>query len=253
MTALIGVESAVLLVLSVLVAGLLRSHATILRRLHELDTGRSQGGADFRVMPGLAEPVPLDAPFLPARDIEGRSLDDDAIVIRTGHVEHGTVLAFLSSSCSTCETFWEEFASPGLLLPADVRLVVVTKGLAEESPFALAQLRPRGIDVVMSSQAWVDYQVPGSPYVVAIDGPSGRTIGEGTGMSWNQVARLLAESTGDAGYVADTGFRQHKPESDAEREARVDRELISAGILPGDPSLYPATSGDASGVRQGRS
>ena len=59
-------------------------------------------------------------------------------------------------------------------------------------------------------------------------------------MSWEKVAGLLAQATGDRAYlVADTSGRPVKPESDVEREARVDRELLAAGVLPGDPSLYP--------------
>jgi len=246
MTTLIAIETVVLLLLCILVAGLLRSHATILRRLHELDSSAAST-PDFRAMPGLAEPVALETPFVKARDIEGETLDGQSVVIRTSVVEHRTVLAFLSSTCLTCEAFWNAFAEPDLHLPANTRLVILAKGAHEESPTALARLRPRGIDVIMSSQAWLDYRVPGSPYVVAVDGPSGRTIGEGTGMSWEQVARLLAESTGDVGYLADTSARNRKPASDAEREARVDRELMQAGILPGDPSLYPTSSERQSG------
>ena len=44
-------------------------------------------------------------------------------------------------------------------------------------------------------------------------------------MSWGQVARLLAQATGDLAYSWPTRLRKHKPSSDAEREARVDREL----------------------------
>ena len=50
MTVLIVVETAVLLVLSVLVVGLLRSYATVLQRLHRLD-----GGVD------PAPPAPLSS------------------------------------------------------------------------------------------------------------------------------------------------------------------------------------------------
>ena len=77
---------------------------------------------------------------MPARDIEGRSFDDTRSSSAPVRLEHGTVLAFLSSGCVTCEAFWQEFASPGLLLPANVRLIVVTKDLAEESPSALRRV-----------------------------------------------------------------------------------------------------------------
>jgi hypothetical protein len=173
----------------------------------------------------------------------GSTPDGGTAVVRTVGVEQHTVIAFLSSGCSTCQTFWDDFAQPrAVRLPRDTRLVVVTKGADEESPSEVDRLRPRGTEVIMSSEAWADHAVPGSPYVVVVDGPSGRITGEGTGMSWSQVARLLAQATGDLAYLSDTELRSHKPSSDAEREARADRELMSAGILPGDPSLYPGTT-----------
>jgi len=252
LTVVVIVEALVIVALAVLVLGLLRSHADILRRLHALDGGdpdgtgvaATTGGQPFQTVPEIPGPGPVRIadPKAAAKDIVGQGLTDDSVVIRTAGVDHDTVLAFLSTGCLTCQGFWSDFASPdGVLLPARTRLVVVTKDLAEESPAVLAELAPPGIDVVLSSQAWADYDVPGSPYVVAVDGATGRVQGEGTGMSWEQVAGLLAQATGDRAYlVADTSGRPVKPESDVEREARVDRELLAAGVLPGDPSLYPA-------------
>jgi hypothetical protein len=187
--------------------------------------------------PAPRGPVALPDPSATAPDVVGRGLADEAIVVRLGGVEQNTVLAFLSSSCTTCLAFWDDFARPGgVALPPATRLVIVTKDQDEESPVLIDELKPPGVEVVMSSRAWSDLNVPGSPYVVAVDGPSGRVIGEGTGMSWDQVARLLVQATGDTAFM--TGSRAVKPASDAEREARVDRELLAAGILPGDPSLY---------------
>lgn len=246
MTALISALVCLVLLLSVLVAGLLRSHATILRRLHALDGGAEpitsgEMAPQIRTFPGVPEPLGDPVMGAPAHDIVGRGLVEDAVVVRTAGVSHDTVLVFLTSGCSTCQNFWQEFADPvNVRLPRGARLVIVTKGLENESPAALAPLAPSWTDVVMSSKAWTDFRVPGSPYVVAVDGPSGRVKGEGTGMTWEQVARLLAQATGDLAYLADTGQRQAKPLSDAEREAQVDRDLLAAGVLPGDPSLYPA-------------
>jgi hypothetical protein len=79
--------------------------------------------------------------------------------------------------------------------------------------------------------------VPGSPHVVFVDGRTGRVRGEGTGQSLRQVAQLLARSTGDVGFMT-SGPTLPKPSRDASQEAAVDRELLAAGILPGDPRLY---------------
>lgn len=234
MTALAITDTAVLVLVVLLVFGLLRSHAAILRRLHELEAiGTSSADT------GPA-PVRLEDPAAPSRPIRGSTLEGEQVVLATARVDHDTILVFLSSGCLTCHEFWSAFAGDGVTLPAGTRLVIVTKDLVEESPSQLAELRPRGIDLVCSSQAWVDYQVPGSPYVIAIAGANGKIQGEGTGMSWDQVAGLLAQATGDRRYVVgDAAAEVSKPVDDVAREARVDRELMSAGILPGDPSLYP--------------
>src|SRR5262249_11376445 len=109
----------------------------------------------------------------------------------------------------------------------------------EESVSSIAALAPPDVNLVMSSAAWEQYRVPGSPYFVFVDGSTGRIRGEGTGLSWEQVGNLLAQATGDLAFaIGDAGARNHKPESDAEREQRIDRELMAAGIFPGDPSLY---------------
>jgi hypothetical protein len=254
MTILVTIETVILVLLAVLVAGLLRSHATILQRLHALDSGATaalDGGAtaatrSYTTMPGIPAPVTLSEPQIRdpdsvrATDLVGATPDGETALVRITGVEHDTVLAFLSSGCSTCQEFWDEFDRPrAVRLPAGTRLLVVTKGEDAESPAEVARLRPRGTDVIMSSQAWVDYGVPGSPYVVAVDGATGRIKGEGTGMSWPQVAKLLAQATGDIGFLSEVDARRGKPTSDLEREARVDRELMAAGILPGDTSLYP--------------
>ena len=64
-------------------------------------------------------------------------------------------------------------------LPPSIRVVVVTKGPDWESPAAVAERAPLGIQVVMSTGAWSDYEIPGSPYFVLVDGAR-RRLG-----SWN--------------------------------------------------------------------
>jgi len=243
--------------LTVLVAGLLRSHATILRRLHELDPGAASSDTglaptlpDFRTFPGVPAPrggpapLPDPVPGAPAADLSGVTPQGESVLVRTTGMQTDTVLVFLSAGCSTCHGFFADLADPGLALPPRTRVVIVTKGPEQESPSGVAGLAPAGVDLVMSTAAWSDFRVPGSPYVVAVDGGAGRVKGEGTGMSWEQVARLLAQATGDVGYLADGTARRHRPASDLTREARVDRELMAAGILPGDPSLYPERDPD---------
>lgn len=250
MSPLVAVLTAVVALLTLLVVGLLRSHAEILRRLHQLDGG-TEGAGDrpvtgdhgFRVRPGTPAPGDRDG-FTAAHDVVGVGLAEDAVAVGVLGARHDTVVAFLSSGCLTCARFWEELAAPDLALPADTRLVVVTKDPGEESPAKIAALAPAGATVVMSSAAWTDYDVPGSPYFVLVDGPAGAVRGEGTGLSWEQVAGLLAQATDDLAFVAgDAGRRVSKPGADAAREARIDRELLASGIRPGDESLDPRPPG----------
>ena len=124
--------------------------------------------------------------------------------------------------------------------------MVVTKDRAEESLSVISELAPPEVPLVMSSRAWDDYDVPGSPYFVLVDGPSGTVRGEGTGPDWEQVSRLLSQATGDASVAAGLAAnRVRKPDADAAREARIDDELLAAGVVPGDRSLYQVAEGPA--------
>lgn len=254
MTVLVLGLTAAVLILGVLVAGLLRSHAEILRSLHELGAGREDTAprgpvdAPFEVRPGVVGPG--GSTGIAAADVVGVTPAQESALVSVAAGGGDTLFAFLSSGCLTCLPFWEAFA-PGreLALPAGTRLVVVTKGREMERPSAISELAPPGVPVVMSTSAWDDYGVPGSPYFVHVDGAAGRVAGEGSATAWEQVVRLVREATQDraltlrqAGSAEDRGDGAH-------REARADRELLRAGILPGHESLYPA--GDAPALPEG--
>ena len=209
------IEGVVIALLGVLVAGLLRSHAEILRTLHGLGAGVDD------TPPGAAQ-LPAPTRLLQdAHDVTGETVDGEAAGIAVVGASEDTLLAFLSSGCATCERLFRE--EP--VLPARTRLVVVAKGPEEESTSALRDLVRSGQTAVMSSQAWLDYSVPHSPYFVLVDGRHGRVRGEGAATSWRQVAGLITQSLADA---TDGG----------RRESRADAELLAAGITPGHESLY---------------
>jgi hypothetical protein len=197
MTAAVVALSVAVLLLAVLVAGLLRSHAEILKALHELGAGleldRAGGPVDVTI-DGVRAPRRADAAET-ADAVAGETLDGEAVALSlTGGRD--TLLAFLSSGCLTCAAFWEAFADPALAVPGDARLVVVTKSLDEESPSALRARAPRQVAVVASSSAWEGFGVPGSPYFVYVDG-TGRVVGEGSAASWPAVATLLGQAHAD--------------------------------------------------------
>jgi hypothetical protein len=255
MAALAVISALVTLLLAVLVAGLLRSHADILRALHELGIGDDRlggqgapGGAagpDVRtdvpeVQDGVVAPGPGGAAVA---DVAGEVPGGGQRVVTVAGADHTTLLAFLSTGCATCAEFWQAFALPdaGTLPGASTRLVIVTKDASEESPSLVASLAPAGVTTIMSSAAWDRYRVPGSPYFVLVDGPSGTIVGEGSGTSWPQVSGLLSSAMADAGWTADRARGRQARAGGREREARADRELLDAGIQPGDDSLYPST------------
>ncbi len=131
MAVLITVETIVLVLMALLVAGLLRSHAEILRRLDALDTDRRPAAHTngFDLLPA-ARPGAT-----PAFDIAGVTLDGDPVKVTVQGTRPGTLLAFLSSGCLQCGTFWEGLR-PGHreAAPGDARVVVVTKDPAFEQP-----------------------------------------------------------------------------------------------------------------------
>jgi hypothetical protein len=246
-SAVVVALAVVVAVLTVLVLGLLRSHADILRRLHELDGGpdgapaapRTVARDEFQTFPEVQAPPEREG-FTESRDLAGVGIDDDAVTVRVTGVQHRTLVAFLSGSCLTCQRFWDAFQKPQKLgLPRDVRPVIVTKGPEAESPATVAGLAPKQVPVVMTSDAWEAYDVPGSPYFVLVDGRTGKVQGEGTGIDWPQVKGLLTQVTDDDSYAEELEARRvTKYRADDERERRVDQELLAAGIAPGDPSLY---------------
>jgi hypothetical protein len=254
MTMLLIIQSVVLVLLCILVAGLLRSYATVLQRLHELDGGAARTTAPpFRTATGVVAPQATPAPrrsssaddreeWGPAHDLTGTGLTGEVISVRTVDTDFDTVLVFLSSGCAGCGGFWDDLAHRReAALVGSGRLLVVTKGPEAESIGLLSELCPPGVDLVMSTQAWTDYAVPGSPYVVVVDGPSGRVKGEGSGTSLTQVSGLVHQSLQDGS--ASSAGPLAKPRSDADREVDVDRVLLAAGISPGHASLYDGGDG----------
>jgi hypothetical protein len=242
MTIVVTVLVVIAAVQAFLLLGVLRSHAAILRRLHDLGQGLDADAAGERPASDTSAPADLGLPRpggqtsgRPAADLTGVDPYGDAVAIRVGEVEHDTVLLFLSSGCRTCHAFWEALGSDDL--PGGGRAVIVTKGEESESPVAVAEVAPPGVPLVMSSDAWRDYQVPGSPYVVHVDGVTGTVRGEGTSADWAAARRMMVEAAGDL-----DARRSRKAAADVAREREVDRVLLDAGIEPGDQSLYPEPS-----------
>jgi hypothetical protein len=203
--ALVILEAVAVGLLGLLVAGLLRSHAEILRQLHALGAGRE-----------AAPPAPTGLGAA-AHRLEGVAPDGETLSIALDRAGERALLLFLSSGCGTCAEWWDALRA-GAHRDRPWRTIVVARGADEESPSLLAGLGPPDVAVIMSSPAWEAFRVPGSPYAVMVDGSSGRVIGEGVARSWEQLSSLVGASVGDLD---------------------ADGALLAAGIGPGHPSLYP--------------
>ena len=212
MTAIVATETLLLAVLTLFVVALLRSHAEILRRLENLDPAnavpRPESATGSRRAPDLAGATPSGG----ARQVAA-----------SGNL----VLAFLSSGCSSCGRLIDSVPEGLAQLPGSARLVIVTKS-PEVERVRLFRPLEEIVDVVMSSRAWDDYSVPGSPYFVHVE--NGAVVGEGSGTTWPRVASLLVDA-----------LAEREP---TENGHRIDDALEAAGIGPGHPSLHPAGSAD---------
>jgi hypothetical protein len=242
--ALIVVSTFVVLVLSVLVAGLLRSHADILRSLHELGVGVGDPSRDEARSSGpVAVAAPTSHALGAAPVIAGLTPAGDGRAIAMDHGDHLTLLAFLSTGCTGCAQFWDALQRPGSIeLPSKTRAVIVTKGADREVPSEVAAMTTGTVPVVMSTEAWIDYQVPGSPFFVLVDGGTKTKVGQGVASVVGQLAELVRRAEHDR--TAGAAGRPVSGIDGPAREADVDETLRAAGIPPGHPSLYPRTLHD---------
>jgi hypothetical protein len=224
MTVIVSIETVLLVILVVLVAGLLRSHAEILRRLGP--SGPDGGGAVPLPVPPSSRPSREAGAVAPA--LAGTTPAGDAVSLSfEGAATAPTLLAFLTSGCTTCAGFWETLGEHRL--PPGVQTVIVARGSEREQPARLRKLAPVGVPVVMSSPAWDDFDVPGAPYFVLVDGS---IRGEGVATSWPALGSLVSDAIADEREAAE---RRGDPPGRS-----VDETLAAAGIGPDHPSLYPA-------------
>jgi hypothetical protein len=232
-------EAVALVVLGVFVIALVHSYAGLVARVEERSGPALRRSSSVPMAPDAREDL-AGSPTRGADHVTGASPSGDAVTVSLVGAGRDTLLAFLSSTCTSCQHLWGALSdADGEVLPRPLRLVVVPKGPEQESPSAIRAVAPASCDVVMSSDAWSDFNVPGSPYFVLVDGTTGAVLGEGTALSWARVLDLAAVASGDDRLAGGVRADPRKPSRDRRQEAEVDRLLLDAGILPGDPSLYP--------------
>ena len=256
MLAAVIAEGIAIVLLGVLVLGLLRSHALILKALHELGAGleleKEAAGTSGRGSGPGPVSVDIEGGVVPnerpadsrALDVVGSTLDGAERTVALRGPGQRTLLAFLTSGCSVCQTFWDEFRGGEVDVPGRGQLVVVAKGSEEESVSTLRRLAGDSLEVVQSSGAWTDYGIPGSPYFVFVE--DGVITGEGSSTTWPQVRDLMAQAVSDSAEARAAAGRSGPgalgdPLVDrGERDSlpRMDRELMASGIHPGHASLF---------------
>ncbi|MGH9121779.1 MAG: hypothetical protein ACRDYC_07510 [Acidimicrobiales bacterium] len=106
----------------------------------------------------------------------------------------GTVLlAFLTSGCLDCGTFWEGLV-PGWMGGGTPSAAIVTPDPSTESQPRVAQLAPAGTPVVMCTDAWVKYGVIWAPWFILLR--QGRVVTQGHVAGWDDLEALLAGEAG---------------------------------------------------------
>lgn len=244
MTAVVVALGTCVALLGILVVGLLRSHAEILRELHDLRGGAAPDLAAERLRPGVALPRGTEAAAA-GSDLTGLTPSGDAVQIAVSGSERSTLLLFLSSGCLTCRGFWDALGDAATLgLDEQIQPIAVTKGPEVESLASIVALAPADVPTVLTSQAWDDYDVPVAPYAILVD-PSGRVIGEGAATTWAQVRDLMHQALADVAAGQDADLRRRvealrtRRGATGDRDAGVDAVLLAAGIAPDHPSLRP--------------
>ena len=222
MDALIVIEAIVIGLLVVLVAGLLRSHAEILRQLHAL------GGGEHPAETFVPPPRRSALGPTPLANLSGPTPEGGTASVALTGSRGYSLLAFLSTTCTSCQPFWQGLS--GDLNFSGARPIVVTKDPNEESPADIARMASGKVTTLMSSDAWDAFKVPATPYFALVDNANATVVGEGSATNWGRVGEMVSRA------ISDHAHPLHS--STAARKADVDQELREAGIEPGDERLY---------------
>ncbi len=132
---------------------------------------------------------------LPTGHLSGTSPDGRPIEV-TLDQSGQTLLAFLAARCDGCEAFWHGLGTQEPpILPAGLACVVITRSAARTDVAQIAWLAA-GIHwpVVMSDEAWTEFQVMSYPVFVLVDGPSRSVVAETVGFGWDDVLEMVASA-----------------------------------------------------------
>jgi hypothetical protein len=142
-------------------------------------------------------PIPTyrDHPATAPADIDGVTPSGEPVSAGIVNSTEPVLLVFLSSSCLGCRDLWEGTAALRRSLPAEVRVIFVTKGPEIEDVGAIAALDPVDTLTVMSSQAFRDYRVGGAPFLAVVAAGEVRT--EGVAWGIEETVRATRQALGE--------------------------------------------------------
>jgi hypothetical protein len=206
MTALESGLLVVVVLLTVVVVALVRAQAATARRLAVVErrllrAQRREERVDESPTTRPEEhPVDHAAPTPPQGDlvdVRGVTVAGEPTAYELETPATPTLVAFLSTTCGICLSLWERLRDEGV---EGVPAVVVTKDPAvEELDIAQSLAGSGSLPVVMSSEAWDDYEVPGSPYFLLVGGEPATVLAEGDASSWDALRNLAQQSVHSVG------------------------------------------------------
>nr|MDQ2754885.1 hypothetical protein [Actinomycetota bacterium] len=146
------------------------------------------GALDTAGRKGSGNPVPHRPSWVGATAVPIRGVTPNGDPVDVD-IDGSVMVAFLTSSCLTCQPVWSALGEPAKPGPR-ATAVVVTPSPSTESAPAIRAFRIGTVPVVMSSDGWHAYAVTGAPWCVRIDG--GVVTAELRPQSTSDVFRLLA-------------------------------------------------------------
>lgn len=196
--------------LAILCAGLLRANANLTRRVEALEIAgeRARRRRDAALQASTTQQTTMGFSMSETpENLEGN--DEGELVSLDGTAPDGSpmsidlqgdgpqLVAFLSTSCGICTSLWERLQSGDLAEQSPgLRPVVVTKSASLEDADRVRELTAAGtVPTVMSTQAWQDYEIPGSPYFLLVGGEPRDVIGEGPASGWPDVSAIVNRLT----------------------------------------------------------
>jgi hypothetical protein len=105
------------------------------------------------------------------------------------------LLCFLATRCDGCDSFWQGLGDGASEpLPADVSCVILTKSASEADVVEVQRLSEEigRWPVVMTSEAWHQFQVLSYPFFVLVEGASCDIVGETVGFGWADVRTMVS-------------------------------------------------------------